>query len=159
MANSELPARESGRVTFGSLNNFCKINDLVLRLWARVLKEVKNSRLILLTAFGGHRARTIGFLEREGIDPQRLEFVTPCPLRKDFLELYHRLDIALDPFPYGGHTTSLDALWMGVPVVSLAGDRPVSRAVGPSILKNQGCRSWPPSPRMNTSTLPVQFGE
>ena len=60
------------------------------------------------------------FLEREGVAAQRVEFVEPRP-RKAYLELYHRLDIALDTFPYNGHTTSLDALWMGVPVVSLAG--------------------------------------
>jgi predicted O-linked N-acetylglucosamine transferase (SPINDLY family) len=65
-----------------------------------------------------------------------VEFLTPRP-RREYLELYHLLDIALDPFPYGGHTTSLDALWMGVPVVSLAGSRPVSRA-GLSQLSNLG---------------------
>jgi predicted O-linked N-acetylglucosamine transferase (SPINDLY family) len=124
-------------VTFGSLNNFCKINDSVLRLWARVLKKMTDSQLILLTTFGSHRARTIEFLEGEGIERQRIEFVAPCLPRKGFLELYHRLDIALDPFPYGGHTTSLDALWMGVPVVTLAGDRAISRA-GLSILNNLG---------------------
>ena len=131
-----LPAKMSGQITFGSLNNFCKVNDLVLQLWARVLTRIENSRLILLSGFGSHRQRTIDFLAQHGVKPECVEFVAPCP-RKDYLELYHRLDIGLDPFPYGGHTTSLDALWMGVPVVSLAGDRPVSRA-GLSILNNLG---------------------
>jgi predicted O-linked N-acetylglucosamine transferase (SPINDLY family) len=75
-------------------------------------------------------------LQSEGVDGKRVSFVAPCP-RRAYLELYHRLDIALDPFPYNGHTTSLDALWMGVPVVSLAGNTPVSRG-GVSILTNLG---------------------
>jgi predicted O-linked N-acetylglucosamine transferase (SPINDLY family) len=74
--------------------------------------------------------------EREGIDIHRVEFVTPRP-REAYFELHHRLDIVLDPFPYNGHTTSLDALWMGAPVVSLAGQQSVSRA-GWSQLSNLG---------------------
>jgi predicted O-linked N-acetylglucosamine transferase (SPINDLY family) len=74
--------------------------------------------------------------EQEGIAGSRIEFVEPRPWR-EYLKLYHRLDIVLDTFPYNGHTTSLDALWMGVPVVSLAGPRAVSRA-GLSQLTNLG---------------------
>jgi predicted O-linked N-acetylglucosamine transferase (SPINDLY family) len=133
---NELPAAKDGQIAFGSLNNFCKVNDLVLMLWARVLARVKGSRLILLSGLGSHRQRTVDFLAKHGVQPGQVEFVAPCP-RKDYLELYHGVDIVLDPFPYGGHTTSLDALWMGVPVVSLAGDRAVSRA-GVSILNNLG---------------------
>lgn len=136
VAINELPARINGWMTFGSLNNFSKVNDLILNLWARVLTQGKNSRLILLTGFGSHRQRTVDFMAAHGVEPGRLEFIAPCP-RKGYLELYHRLDIAFDPFPYGGHTTSLDALWMGVPVVSLAGERAVSRA-GLSILSHLG---------------------
>jgi predicted O-linked N-acetylglucosamine transferase (SPINDLY family) len=66
-------------------------------------------------------------LAAEGIEAPRAEFLEPCR-RREYLELYHQLDVVLDTFPYGGHTTSLDALWMGVPVVSLAGPQPVSRA-------------------------------
>ncbi|MDR3402694.1 MAG: tetratricopeptide repeat protein [Chthoniobacter sp.] len=132
----ELPAKLGGRVTFGNLNSFCKVNDPLLKLWARVLRSVKDSRLILLSNRGSHRQRTLDLLEGEGIDRQRIEFVAPRP-RHEYLELYHRLDIALDPFPYNGHTTSLDALWMGVPVVSLVGQQAVSRA-GLSQLTNLG---------------------
>jgi len=131
-----LPARENGWVTFGSLNDLSKANEAVLRTWVRVLRQVKNSRLVLLGAAGSHRPRTLDVLQREGIEAQRVEFVDWCP-REVYLELYHRLDIALDTFPYSGHTTSLDALWMGVPVVSLAGPTPVARG-GLSILHNAG---------------------
>ncbi|HEY3897058.1 MAG TPA: tetratricopeptide repeat protein [Chthoniobacter sp.] len=134
VAVNELPAQEGGSVTFGSLNNFCKINDALLKLWARVMREVAGSRLVLLSGLGSQRQRTLDFLAKEGVAAERVEFVTPCPW-KEYLERYHRIDIGLDPFPYGGHTTSLDALRMGVPVVSLAGERAVSRA-GLSILNN-----------------------
>ena len=131
-----LPSLESGMVTFGCLNNFCKVSEEVLRRWARVLRKVKDSRLILLSRPGSHRQRALETLEREGVEAGRVEFVEHCA-RREYLELYHRLDIVLDTFPYNGHTTSLDALWMGVPVVSLAGARPVSRA-GLSQLTNLG---------------------
>jgi predicted O-linked N-acetylglucosamine transferase (SPINDLY family) len=136
MKVNPLPAQSSGRITFGCLSNFNKVNEPVLRLWARVLKEVATARLVILCDEGSHRQRTADFLAREGLAADRLEFLPRGP-RREYLELYHRLDIALDPFPYNGHTTSLDALWMGVPVVSLAGERPLSRA-GVSILNNLG---------------------
>jgi predicted O-linked N-acetylglucosamine transferase (SPINDLY family) len=131
-----LPARDTGYVTFGSLNNFSKVNEPMLRLWARVLASVKDSRLVVLTVPGIHRQRTVAILAGEGVDPSRVDFFPPLP-RAEYMELYHRLDVILDTFPYNGHTTSLDALWMGVPVVSLVGRHPVSRA-GLSQLSNLG---------------------
>jgi protein O-GlcNAc transferase len=133
---NELPARNSGRVTFGCLNNFSKINGPVLALYARVLSSVADSRLILMAGLGSQRQRTVEALEREGVETHRLEFVEHQP-RRGYLALYHRIDIVLDSFPYNGHTTSLDALSMGVPVVSLAGSTSVSRA-GLSQLTNLG---------------------
>jgi len=133
---NELPALGNGYITFGCLNSFLKVNEPVLRLWAQVLGKVRDSRLILLSAYGSHRQRTLEILAREGIASHRVEFVVSRP-RRDYLALYHRPDLALDPFPYNGHTTSLDAFWMGVPVVSLVGERPVSRA-GWSQLSNMG---------------------
>jgi len=93
---------------------------------------------MLLSGFGSHRQRTWEFLEQHGVASHRVEFVESRP-RKAYLELYHRLDIGLDTFPYNGHTTSLDALWMGVPVVSLAEQSRVSRG-GLSILSNLDLR-------------------
>jgi predicted O-linked N-acetylglucosamine transferase (SPINDLY family) len=133
-----LPAGENGAITFGCLNHFCKVNDPVLALWARALGAVPHSRLVLLTSDGSHRRRTRDFLEAHGVAPARVDFVTLQP-RLAYLELYHRLDVILDTFPYGGHTTSLDALWMGVPVVTLVGRHPVSRG-GWSQLSNLGLR-------------------
>ena len=133
---NDLPALETGHITFGSLGTNCKINESVLKLWSRVLKEVTGSRLIILCALGSHRQRTLEILRREGIETDRVEWMEPRP-RREYFELYHRLDVVLDTFPYNGHTTSLDALWMGLPVVTLAGDTGVSRG-GMSILTNLG---------------------
>jgi protein O-GlcNAc transferase len=115
---NELPAISAGFVTFGCLNNFCKVNDGTIRLWEQVLKSVPNSRMILLCPEGEHR-RKLSHLP--------IEFVEHRP-REEYLKLYHRIDIGLDTFPYNGHTTSLDSLWMGVPVVSMEGNTAVSRA-------------------------------
>jgi predicted O-linked N-acetylglucosamine transferase (SPINDLY family) len=133
---NSLPALEAGVITFGCLSNFCKINDSVLALWAQVLRQVEGSRLLLLAPLGSHRQRTVDQLCQRGIDPERIEFVPP-QTRRQYLELYHRVDLGLDSFPYNGHTTSLDSFWMSVPVVSLVGRTAVSRG-GSSILSNIG---------------------
>ena len=133
-----LPALETGVVTFGCLNNFCKINAGILATWAQVLQQVKNSRLVLLADQGSHRQRTVEFLGRQGVSSDRVEFVCFRP-RPQYMELYHRIDLGLDSFPYNGHTTSLDSLWMGVPVITLVGETPVSRA-GWSQLSNLNLR-------------------
>jgi predicted O-linked N-acetylglucosamine transferase (SPINDLY family) len=122
-----LPALRSSVVTFGCLNNFCKFNDDVLELWAKVMRQVDNSRLLSLAPPGSHRSRILERFQKQGIDPGRIEFVTRQS-RREYLETYHRIDLGLDTFPYNGHTTSLDSLWMGVPVVSIVGDRAVARA-------------------------------
>jgi predicted O-linked N-acetylglucosamine transferase (SPINDLY family) len=103
------------------------VNQEVLGLWAQVLKVVPDSRLMLLSDPGSHRDQTLATLKRLGVEPARVEMVHRRP-RREYLQLYHRIDIALDTFPYTGHTTTLDALWMGVPVVSRSGTRAVSRA-------------------------------
>jgi predicted O-linked N-acetylglucosamine transferase (SPINDLY family) len=133
---NELPTLANGFMTFGCLNNFCKVNDKVLDVWANVLSTVPHSRLILLAKEGSHRSRTVDYFRGFGVDASRIEFVAPAN-RGTYLRTYHRVDVALDTFPYNGHTTSLDALWMGVPVVSLVGDLPVGRG-GYSQLNNLG---------------------
>ena len=133
---AELPADQTGYVTFGCLNNFCKVNAPVLRLWSRVMRAVPRSRLLLLAPPGDARHGTLRSLEDHGIAPDRIEFTSHQP-RKTYLRTYDRIDIALDTFPYNGHVTSLDAFWMGVPVVTLVGRRAVGRA-GWSLLCNLG---------------------
>jgi protein O-GlcNAc transferase len=129
-----LPAAARGYITFGSTNSVCKINQVTLSLWAAALHAVKNSRLMILAHPGSHRARIIGFLQRQGIAADRVEFELRKP-RRQYLELYNQLDLLLDTFPYNGETTTLDAIWMGVPPVTMVGQLPSSRA-GLSLLSN-----------------------
>jgi predicted O-linked N-acetylglucosamine transferase (SPINDLY family) len=124
---NSLPALKNGFITFGCLNNFCKINPTVLAVWAQVMKQVENSRLMLLMRLGSHQQDALASLWQQGIDPARVEIIPPQS-RRSYLESYHRIDLGLDSFPYNGHTTSLDSLWMGVPVITLVGERVVSRA-------------------------------
>jgi predicted O-linked N-acetylglucosamine transferase (SPINDLY family) len=124
---AELPAPSAGRVTFGCLNNFCKVNDNVLAAWAQVLNAVRESRLVLIAPEGNARQRILQMLGQNGIEPTRIEFVGRMSSEK-YLSQYNRIDIVLDTFPYNGHTTSLDALWVGVPVVTLVGKTVVGRA-------------------------------
>jgi predicted O-linked N-acetylglucosamine transferase (SPINDLY family) len=124
----EPPARRSGRVTFGCLNNLAKVTDEVLAVWARVLASVPGSGL-RLPAWAGRGAteRVRRILAGCGIDPERLVFAGWTATRFEYLEVYNAVDIGLDPFPYNGVTTTCDALWMGVPVISLAGRMGASR--------------------------------
>ncbi|MGD1278117.1 MAG: tetratricopeptide repeat protein [Tepidisphaeraceae bacterium] len=123
-AVNALPALSAGHFTFGCLNNFCKVNGLATSLWCKVLAKVPDSRLIVLCPPGEHRDKLRQAL---GVEAQRIEFVAHQP-RRQYLQTYHRIDLGLDTFPYNGHTTSLDSLWMGVPVVTLPGRTVVSRA-------------------------------
>lgn len=122
-----LPALRNGHVTFGSLNSFCKINDGVLALWAQVLQAVPESRLLMLAPVGRAREHVLAALGGGGVTAARVEFVDRLP-RLDYLKLYHRIDLGLEPFPANGHTTSLDAFWMGVPTCTLVGPTIVGRA-------------------------------
>ncbi len=135
-APNALPLLTEGRVTFGCLNNFCKVSDQTLALWSKVLQAVDGSRLLLLAPVGAARQRVLDRFREEHIDPARIEFVEHRP-RAKYLELYHRIDVCLDTTPYNGHTTSLDSYWMGVPVVTRVGRTVVGRA-GYSQLTNLG---------------------
>lgn len=130
------PARSAGFTTFGCLNNFCKVSPSVLEAWCGLLRAVPGSRLLLHANPGAHRERIRAAAQNQGVSGDRIEFVGSLPLRA-YLEQYNRIDVALDPFPYPGGTTSCDALWMGVPLVTLPGSTALSRG-GLSILANLG---------------------
>jgi protein O-GlcNAc transferase len=132
------PALRNGYVTFGCLNNIFKFNHTAADLWAGVLRELPDSRMIMLAPAGSARQRALEMFSKRGIQSDRLEFFARQP-RQDYLSLYHRIDICLDTVPYNGHTTSQDAMWMGVPVITLTGNHPVSRA-GWSELCNLGLK-------------------
>ena len=138
------PVAHRGFVTFGSFNNAAKINERVLACWAEMLRRVDGARLALLSKTG-RREDIERFFQQRGIAPDRVEFIAYYPPPEshrgessdEFLRRYARIDIALDPFPYNGMTTTCDALWMGVPVVALIGATPISRASF-SLLSNVG---------------------
>jgi protein O-GlcNAc transferase len=133
---NDLPAARNGFITFGCLNQFGKITDATLNRWATLLNRLPNSHFHLLAPASRARAELTKHLEITGVQPARITFADRQP-RPDYLRLYHQIDICLDTFPYTGHTTTIDALWMGVPVVTLADQTPVSRG-GLSILSQLG---------------------
>ncbi len=136
-----VPAAGQGDgIAFGSFNNLCKVSDTTLRLWAAVLDAVQGSRLVL-KAFGLDPERVSRRLTEAGIDPARTSLLLPAKDVASHLACYRHLDVALDTFPYGGTTTTCEALWMGRPVVTLAGDRHASR-VGASLLHAIGRPEW-----------------
>jgi protein O-GlcNAc transferase len=135
------PLARNGFVTFGSFNHVSKVSDSARSLWAQVLAGVPGSKL-LVTGVPAGRARealAAGFRDA-GISPDRISFV-PRVSMDDYLDRYDEVDIALDTIPYGGGATSCDALWMGVPVVTLAGRGSASRSAT-SILTTLGLESW-----------------
>jgi protein O-GlcNAc transferase len=140
---SELPASRGGPLTFACFNNLSKVNAAVVNVWARVLAALPASKL-LLKAPQLHevkvRERLVASFASRGVGAERLilEGLTP---RFDYLASYRKVDIALDPFPFPGGTTTVESLWMGVPVLTLAGTSLLSRQ-GVGILMNVGLSGW-----------------
>ncbi|MCG8527677.1 MAG: hypothetical protein MI748_14950 [Opitutales bacterium] len=149
VAPEELPLRdyaEASRdwVTLGCFNNRAKITVALLELWAEILEERPKTKLLLKSIVFvdlEEREKVIGIFESNGIDPGRIELLERSPSTMDHLKEYRRVDIALDTFPYNGTTTTFEALWMGVPVVTQTGEPHASR-VGSSILRTLGRRDW-----------------
>ncbi len=136
---NRLPALESGRFTFASFNKLSKYTGEVIALWAQVLKAVPGSRLLLAASGSRGDDRIRQAFERHGVGGQ----VEMRPRRGvgDYMKMYHEVDVGLDPFPFTGGVTTCDALWMGVPVISLAGSTCVARQ-GVSFLSNVGLADW-----------------
>jgi predicted O-linked N-acetylglucosamine transferase (SPINDLY family) len=135
-----LPHDRNGYVTFGSFNNLAKVNDALLVAWGTILKTVPRSRLVLKSIALAddnvckHLLRRFGAL---GVDTGRVELVSWQPKTTAHLGLYQQIDIALDTFPYNGTTTTCEALWMGVPAITLQGETHANR-VGASLLSHVG---------------------
>ncbi len=128
-----LPALSCGKITFGSFNNFMKVTPQVLDAWVRLLERVPNSRLIILVDVEDSVKQSLAeVFARYGIETHRLTLANRRS-RGEYLELIGRVDIALDPFPFNGHTTTCDALWQGVPVVTRSGTSYASRFGGSAL--------------------------
>jgi predicted O-linked N-acetylglucosamine transferase (SPINDLY family) len=137
-------APDADGVTLGSFNNAAKISDSVVRLWSRLMLAQPSLKLLLKDASYADpvaRNRMIARFAAHGVEQARLTLLARVPSDAGHLGLYSRVDIALDTFPYCGVTTTCEALWMGVPVVSLAGQSFVSR-MGLTLLSAVGHPEW-----------------
>jgi predicted O-linked N-acetylglucosamine transferase (SPINDLY family) len=140
---SKLPALTNGYVTFGCFNNLIKMNNDVVLLWSQILNKVARSRLFLKAPQlrdANVRQKTIERFGEYGIGGERI-ILEGFSSRSEYLEAYHRVDISLDPFPFPGGTTSVEGLWMGVPVLTMAGKRFIPRQ-GFGFLMNAGLHDW-----------------
>jgi predicted O-linked N-acetylglucosamine transferase (SPINDLY family) len=137
---SELPALKKSFITFGSFNNYAKLSPKIVALWAQVLQTVPNSKLLVKAKSLNDPTTQQAFkkkLANLGIASERLILINYASSTENHLKTYYQVDIGLDTFPYNGATTTCEALWMGVPVVTLVGEKHVSR-MGLSILSTMG---------------------
>lgn len=141
---SSSPAEKNGFVTFGSFNNLAKLNKGVVDQWCRILHLVAGARLLLKNPSFTDNATVEYYralFDERGIEEERVELIGFTKTTAEHLEMYSRIDIALDTYPYNGTTTTCEALWMGVPVISQCGD--VHRArVGKSLLTLINAEDW-----------------
>ena len=138
------PCLKTSAITFGSFNNPAKVSAATFDVWARLLTRLPRARLLLKGkpfADDTTRAMFLARLAERAIDQERVQLMDWVPSISAHLALYGHVDIALDPFPYNGTTTTCEALWMGVPVVTLKGDRHSAR-VGASLLTQAGMTDW-----------------
>jgi len=158
---TKIAASNKPHTTFGSFNNFTKLTDKTVQVWAEIIKSLPESQLILKTAAFSDPAskkHCLTLFAKAGIAAERLELIAWCPSRADHLALYNRIDIALDTFPYNGTTTTCEALWMGVPVITLAEQKHAGR-VGVSILSQLGLEELIAEDTENYIKLAIQLAQ
>ena len=156
---NEAPCIQNGYITFGSFGNFRKISDEVIETWSNILKKIDNSKLLLKSSGNYENTILIDKFKKKGLEKRikiydRSEFSSLM----DHLNLYKKLDIALDTFPYNGVTTTFEALWMGVPVIGIKGFNFNSRC-GESILKNANLNSFIASDKKNYEDKALYFSK
>lgn len=135
-----LPAQAQGAVTFASFNNLAKVHELVIETWSKILARLPQARLFLKSPTLSDpltRKRFKEQFQRAKVNPAQVKILDFAPTRAQHLGTYNQVDIALDPFPYNGTTTSCEAMYMGVPIITLLGDRHCGR-VGASLLHRVG---------------------
>ena len=155
---SSPPALTNGYVTFGCFNNLTKVNEQVINLWIKLLTAMPNSHLLLkskqLNSFSV-QSKIIKKFTATGIDPRRI-LCEQSESREKYLAAYQRIDITLDPFPFTGGATTMESLWMGVPVITLQGETLVSRQ-GVGILMNAGLSNWIATDKAEYLTKAIDF--
>ena len=139
-----LPAIKNNFITFGCVNKLAKVNDEVIALWSKILLSVPNSKLLLKNQLLNNKQiidTTIQRFKKQNVKKEQLILEGESKTRKELLNIYNKIDIALDPFPFQGNTTSIEALWMGVPMITLKGNRYISH-FGESINSNLNMSNW-----------------
>ncbi|MBW0181061.1 MAG: hypothetical protein KXJ50_08350 [Vulcanococcus sp.] len=140
----DVPPAPQGAITFGCFNHVRKLSASTLSLWGRLLKALPGARLAL-KAFTSDDPAVVALLQRRmrrcGLDAETVIWLPSCPKPEDHLRQYGMIDIALDPFPNGGCTTTCEALWMGVPVITLCGNHYVSR-MATAVLRGANLHEW-----------------
>lgn len=139
-AVNDLPALSNGHITFGSFNRLTKLSHSVIAIWARLLRALPDSRVVLGALPQDGYGSLIDWFAEEGITRERLDLHPRCGL-EDYLALHRQVDICLDTFPYNGGTTTCHALWMGVPTLTIAGGTPASRQ-GAAFLSHVGLEGF-----------------
>ena len=141
---NHLPAYNNKFITFGSANKLTKINDEVVKLWSEILLAIPNSKLLIRSKELSNKIffnDTLTRFEKNKINKNRLIFLGKAETRKEILETYNKIDISLDPFPFQGNTSTCESVWMGVPVITLKGDRYLFH-FGESINSNLKMFDW-----------------
>ncbi|PZD73409.1 TPR repeat-containing protein YrrB [Acaryochloris thomasi RCC1774] len=141
---NNLPALTTGNLTLGSCNNLAKLSPQVIECWAKILQALPEAQLLMKMRCLDDpptQERFWRLFAQHDISRERVQLYGPLQDSAEHLAFYHRLDLALDPFPYNGTTTTCESLWMGVPVITLAGQTHVSR-VGLSLLSTVGLAKW-----------------
>ena len=139
-----LPALKNNFITFGCINKLSKVNDGVILLWSKVLSSVKGSKIFLKNKDlddKNIREKVFQGFKNNNINEDRIILEGESKLRKDLLQAYNHIDIALDPFPFQGNTSTIEAVWMGVPVLTLKGNRYLFH-FGESINSNLNMKDW-----------------
>ena len=139
-----LPAIKNNFITFGCVNKLAKVNDDVIALWSKILLSVPNSKLLLKNKLLNSKEiidTTIQRFKKQNVKKEQLILEGESKTRKELLNIYNKIDIALDPFPFQGNTTSIEAAWMGVPIITLKGNRYISH-FGESINSNLNMSNW-----------------
>lgn len=148
--------QKNGYITFGSFNHGMKITGIVRALWSKILLKLPNSRLVVAGMTDEHaRENFYRDLAEAGVDRERIT-IFPYMAPEEYFRLFGKVDIALDTMPFSGGTTTCDALWMGVPVITMPGVKSWSRSAS-SVLANLGLEDWVAGSEQDYVRRAVQF--
>ena len=157
----KLPAIENNFITFGSANKLTKVNDDVISLWSEILKSIPSSKIFLKNKdLDSEKIKNDIILKfkKNNINKEQLILEGEAKTRKELLNVYNKIDIGLDPFPFQGNTTTIESIWMGVPVITLKGNRYIFH-FGESINSNLNMPNWIAKDHKDYISKAIKFSE